>query len=377
MLGVRASARAQQGVATLAERMYIDDHGLSVTTNSVGIDHALSPEVSVQARALLDYIHLTPEVKRITDKGAGISGHTENGMDAVTSASVSSAGGGAFQKIRVEGVLGSSYTTEIAETPTQFAVSGRVSGEDDYMSYSGRLAATLWLFERNTTLSGFLGYGYDRISPTKAPPGEKKDWPAHNERVVGGLSLSQVLSTRAIVGLAAGVSRLAGQLANPYRRAIVVTSLFPENVPDDRTRVTGSLSVDLSLGAGIAAHLRQGVYVDSWGNQAIVPQASLMMETSVATMLGLHYRYYRQTGVDFYRSRYESLDTSLSGDLRQRRLHVHRGAVEARFTLLGRADEPDSLTLGVEYGLAWLGYLDTVGGGFLAHTPGLTLIGRY
>ena len=211
-----------------------------------------------------------------------------------------------------------------------------MSSEPDYGSALGLLQGSTSLFEENSTLSAFAGYGADEVKPSRAPPGQAGLYPATHWRLLAGISLSQLLSPSWIASLGASLTRQEGTLSNPYRRATVRTSLFPELLPDSRTRTTAFLASSWHLGWSSAVHARLGGYLDSWGVRSLIPQLALSKVWAQRLLLELEYRHYRRSKAEFYQPVYAGLEPLLAGDMRLGRISEHAGAVELEWQLLGR-----------------------------------------
>ena len=349
--------RERPGSAEGRGYYYADDQGLSVVTTGVVAEQPVTRDVAITAQALLDHIVVERAVEVHQDTGGQPTGHVHD-VDAVTSASVTVLGGDRLEKDRFEGVVGANIDHEIAGAPTRFQPSARVSLERDYQSYSARLRTTTELFERNTTLSLFVGFGHDRIDPTADPPGEADLWPATHNRVNGGVSLSQVLSPRLVMTGGLAVNHQFGTLSNPYRRALIRTSLFPERLPESRTRVTGFTGLAWYLGWDAALHLRLGGYADTWDLLAVIPQAAVAKELGAGVLATIQYRYYRQTAASFYELRYDNVEEFITGDARLGRIEEHQPGLEISWTFLGGPGAFVSMFIAAGYRLSLLHYLD-------------------
>ena len=101
---------------------------------------------------------------------------------------------------------------------------------DACFELGARLIGEIDLFQRNTTLSGFVGAGRDTMSPLTPPPGQESLWPASHARLNAGATLTQVLSRVLLASAGLGFTHQWGTLWSPYRRALVGTTLFPEAV---------------------------------------------------------------------------------------------------------------------------------------------------
>lgn len=366
--------RERPGTAGARFDFYRDDQGLTVYTVGATAEQPVSREVSVIASSLVDHIVVTSPEHVHEDTGGQPTGHHH--PDTVTGASATVLGGEVVTLTRVEGTVGAAAEVDIAGAPTRFEATGRVSYEDDYLSSSGRLRATTELFSRNTTLGTSFGYGHDIVDPIEAPPGEIEEWPASHDRINGGVTLHQLLSPRLAIAGGASFNYQWGRLSNPYRRAVVRTSLFPEALPDDRTRVTAFIGLSLYLDLDFALHARQGVYADTWGVLAAIPEVALSKGFADRVVVTARYRFYRQGGASFYAPVYEDLLDIRSSDARLGSIENHVPAIDGAFTLVGRRDASGSLTLGVTYSPSFLEYrevqIDSV-----AHNASLWLSGAY
>jgi hypothetical protein len=354
--GAAPGWRERPGTADARLYYYSDNHGLSVITAGAVVEQPVSRRVAVSAQGLVDRI-VVQAPKHVHEDTAGQpTGHQHDDVDVVTSASVTVTGGDRLEKTRYEGIAGVNVDMGLAAVPTRVQATARVSTEPDYKSYSGRLRLTSELFERNTTVSLFVGYGYDVIDPIEAPPGEAALWPASHDRWNGGVTVGQILTPKFVLYGGVAGNRQAGMLSNPYRRALVRTSIFPEHLPSDRTRVTGFVSLGWYLGWRSALHVRQGAYIDSWDVKALIPDLAVVKELGERGLLTLRYRSYWQTAASFYETRYEDLDPVRTGDIRLGRLTNHVPGVDFSWTVLGRPGDFGALTLGAWYTLSLIDY---------------------
>lgn len=360
------SYRARAGTADARFGYYGDDQGLSVVTVAVLAEQPIAREVAITAQAVIDHVAVRRSEEVHQAGGNQATGHQHEGVDAVTSASVSVTGGDSLDKTRYEGTLGAAIDLGSRATPVQMRPSVRVSSEPDYQSYSGRLSTTFELAERNTTLATFIGYGHDRSDPIEAPPGEGDRWPATNERIVAGVSLNQALASSLSLSAGAAGSRQIGTLESPYRRAIVRTTLFPEKLPHHRERLTGYVGAAWYLGWDTALHLRQGVYVDSWDIVALIPQVSFVKELGADWLVSIRYRYYTQSAAAFYAPSYTEVESLRSGDMRLGKVREHSGGAEVRWDAIGEPNAFGALSLTAGYELSLLRH-PQAGHGITAH----------
>lgn len=306
------------------------------------------------------------------------TGHVDElSADIVTSASSVLTGGPGSDKWRFEAVPGVRWDGAVAGAPSSVGASLRVSSEPDYGSVLGLVQGSTSVFEENTTVSAFAGYGADEVDPPEAPPGQADRYPATHWRVLGGTSVSQLLSPRWLASLGASLTHQQGSLSNPYRRATVRTSLFPEVLPDSRTRATLFLASSWHLGWSAAAHARLGGYLDSWGVHSLIPQLALSKVWAERFLLELEYRYYRQSKAEFYQPAYAGLEPLLAGDMRLGRISEHAGAVELEWQLAGRRDSFGSLRAVGRVELTRLRYEQLPSEAILGKIFQLGLLGSY
>ncbi len=223
------------------------------------------------------------------------------------------------------------------------------SGESDFQSAMLGLNGGLDFFAGNTVLVGNLGGGIDRADPKESPPGEGFRWPTRTSRMLAGIQIGQLLTSRARLGLSYAFSAILGPQENPYRRALVHTTLFPEKLPETRFRHVFGTEVGLYLGGGIAFFHREGIYFDTWGVQSIIPETALPMEMGSRWMLTPRHRWYSQTPARFYKTKYHYLDEGwLSGDPRLSRLQGNEYGLDLEF-MLRPGEGASSLSLSGTY----------------------------
>jgi hypothetical protein len=228
------------------------------------------------------------------------------------------------------------------------------------------LAGTVELFERNTALSGFVGYGRDQIDPTSFADDDAGRWPASHQRVTGGASLLQLVSAAVNVSGGAALSYQWGRLSSPYRRALVHMGVgalagykpVAERHPDTRARLTSFVASSLALGGGLALHLRLTGYADSWDVRALAPEVALAVELGSRWLGSLGYRLYLQGPASFYQERYLTLDELHTGDRRLGSLVEHLPSVDLAWTPVGTPGRAGAWVLRASYQLSILTFED-------------------
>lgn len=352
-----------RGRATSRAYQYVDGAGLRVTTTATSIEQEVGERVTVDGRFWSDYIVISPKsAGESPGGGGGEHDHSGGGTGPGTTDAVSGAsalvGGDTAAEWRLEARLGVGMRGSFARLPVAGRVEVRASDENDYRAYAALASGQIELANRNATVGAFAGAGHDEITPLMAPPGQADEWPATHRRVFAGATVAQVLSPRLVASAGATATFQRGQLANPYRRAVVRTTLFPEVMPDARDRQVGWLAVAASFDRLTALHLRAGGYRDSWGTSALIPAVAVRRQLGDRGLATISYRYYHQQAADFYQAVYMDLLDIRSSDQRLGRIRDHSGRLELRWRLTGAADEPGAWGLSASYALARTHYLD-------------------
>ena len=333
---------------------YWDGSGQQVSTAAGKAQFSLNPDWRMGLKALGEWIR----IPGMPDTGAHGHDHHNHGdhgvddpggasadVDAVSGASIRAHGHHGSGEGRVDAALSLSRVMGGGgDIPASMGGSIRYSGESDFHSFMASLNGGVELFQRNTALSGYVGAGTDISDPDEAPPGQAALWPASSSRVAAGVQLGQLLFPRVQMGLSYAVSILSGTLENPYRRARVITTLFPEKLPDTRYRHVAGAELGAYLGLGVALFHRQGGYADSWGVRAWIPETALPIEIGERWMVVPRHKYYYQLPADFHRTSYASLMESYTGDVRLGHLEGHEFGMEVEYSL-GRGSRTSALTL--------------------------------
>jgi Protein of unknown function (DUF3570) len=300
---------------------YRDNANQEVSTLEGKTRVTLKPEWSLGFKGLAEWIRVTGNHAVTTHATEHIhEGHGDHDpggtgmdMDIVTGASIQGHGHHGSGEGRGEGTISLRRDYQ-SENPASISASLRYSGESDFHSNMATMSGGKEFNQRNTALSGYLGTGLDYSTPKEAPPGQSEKWPATSTRFAGGIQLGQILSPRIHSGLSYALSILSGTLENPYRQARIVTSLFPERLPDFRIRHVFGAELNAYLGLGIGAFHRQGAYFDSWGIAAWIPESAFQIELGEKGMLISRHKYFYQVPADFYQTTYPTLSGWYTGD---------------------------------------------------------------
>jgi hypothetical protein len=186
----------------------------------------------------------------------------------------------------------------------------RYSIENDYVSHGALASAALALAQNNANIAVHAHARDDTVGRSGEPTFARN-------LVSGGAQLifSQALS-RALLGQASyELDHFAGYQASPYRYVgiggtgfgcVGASMCLPEHEPDQRTRQALSLNLRIALAAHWSAAANYRIYRDDWGLWSHGLRAQATWSISELSMLSLHYRFYIQNGVNFYRAIYDA-----------------------------------------------------------------------
>ncbi|MCB0281858.1 MAG: DUF3570 domain-containing protein [Calditrichae bacterium] len=220
-----------------------------------------------------------------------------------------------FEKNRGQIIIGIEQYLGLGST---LALNAYRSQELDYVSNSVIATYSQDLFQNNTTLTFRAQYNDDKV-------GELLDNGSLVNRkkttYTGSASLGQVLSASTVLNLSYDYMQMEGFLSDPYRRVIVfnnnnVFETLLENHPDSRKRQSVSTRISQFVGpvnASLIGSYRY--YFDDWDLTSHTTEFKFNKYVFDDLILGFSYRYYTQSGADFYSDRYEQ---SLTPDMQLR-----------------------------------------------------------
>jgi hypothetical protein len=230
-------------------------------------------------------------------------------VDVITSASVAAgADANAFTEKRYEG--GAGYAHQLGRY--KISGQGKYSTESDYVSkyFGGGVAVDL--FEKNTQLALGAGQSRDAISNAGAQSPFATPITGNMTSSSGFLSVNQLLSPHALLGLSADLAYIKGFQQNPYRLAISDQGLVPERHPEKRLRqayaLTARYFIDRTATTLIATYR---YYRDDWKVVAHTPELRLVQEVGGTVEASLRFRYHRQSAAYFYQDRYAVSDPAM------------------------------------------------------------------
>ena len=209
-----------------------------------------------------------------------------------------------FEKSRGQVILG--VEQGVGQEVT-FGANYYRSQEVDYVSNAAVATLSTDLFEKNTTLTLRGQYNNDRVGKIL----ESGDITFGGKQVfTGALNLSQVLSTTTVLDMAYDIVYLKGVLSDPYRQVKVIDSagatvVVDELHPSKRVRHAGTVRLSQfipSIRASIIGSYRY--YGDTWSVHSSTGELKLNKYIFSDLIFGADYRYYVQTGANFFSDRY-------------------------------------------------------------------------
>lgn len=248
------------------------------------------------ARLSLSYNH-----ERITVPGVAAPAGSQEAVDAITTASRPISGDDAFED----------FTKSRNELRAQVDRNGLgigyyVSRETDYFAQQVDGSISRSFFEENTTVSGEMSYGWDRISPLADDDTHSRE--DRRRTVHGSLVLSQVLSPKTVAQVGAEIARVEGLQHNPYRNVYAAGGRIPERHPDERERRDLFVRLNRYLVGRSSAQLEYRFYEDDWGVGSQTIGAKVYQYIGPDVVVRHRYRYYSQEAADFYRDEYALAD---------------------------------------------------------------------
>ena len=242
--------------------------------------------------------------------GASPTGIPEN--TSVTGASSSAARGqqtAAFRDERWSYTAG--YLPLIGRT-TRLKGLLHFSEEQDYVSRGVTLGAAFELNKKNTTIAPAFTYFDDRIEPQNTRPDRSKFTRSF------ALDIAQVLNTWNVGSIGLSYTESDGYLTDPYKLVLVGDQAVDENRPDRREGYAVQLGWRTKPFDQHAFDVAYRHYWDSWGVQSNTFGLKSLSELGEHWLIELFYRYYLQSGANFWASSFPAgnQDTHRSSDLR-------------------------------------------------------------
>jgi len=322
---------------SIKTNFFSDNAGLSVQSPTVELVKSLSRRAVLSLRYSLDRVSLPP-VRGI----AGIPAP----IDGITGASrpVGATGiADAYSKNRNEFIAGLELSS--------FSIQGYYSQESDYIGRLAMVGIAEDFNQKNTNFALSFSQGYDDINPTGSANHYIKKSQAVN------LTLTQALSPKSSLRIGADVQRLDGYQSNPYRTVYVGGDHYFERHPQERLRSAVYMKFNTFLAPSRAALWLEGRYYwDDWGVESKTVGIKFYQYLSQAVIVRYRYRYYTQTGADFYLSSYplQGVPAFYTADYKLQPFDAHLFGVllECDLNSLGRKSRIgllESSTLDVKY----------------------------
>ena len=183
------------------------------------------------------------------------------------------------------------------------ALSGGASFENDYLSFNTGVEGERNFNEKNTTLSGGLGFSYDMIEPTDSDVFQERVDKENKQGYSLFAGVSQVLGKNAAIQSTVQYQLANGFLSDPYKRAYVQSLGGPVNDarPDLRHQFSWLTRYrqHLSYFRG-TLHADYRLYFDDWGVNAHTFEVAWHQMLWSSFRLIPSVRYYSQSQADFY-----------------------------------------------------------------------------
>jgi len=237
-------------------------------------------------------------------------------VDVTTSASgQTSTSGGNMSDRRIAGTIGSGWHDANGHS-LNFTTS--YANERDYNSINQGISGAFDVFQRLTTLMGGFNFTYNWIASMLDPT-----FAAQMYELGYSGGVAQVLSRNDALRLRYDGAAAFGYQASPYRnvrfgdwqttvgdnqRINFIGTLgsadgLPEKVPNERIRHAAVLEWVHSFTDGLALYSEARLGTDTWGIESVTGAAELRA-ASQSWRFRLGYRFYAQSGADFYRPKY-------------------------------------------------------------------------
>jgi hypothetical protein len=278
--------------------IYVDDDSTTIVTPMVLIQKDIFEETSLSFQYLADIQSCAS-------------------VDVVSTASPSRG----YEETRHGFTLGIQHRKQLTTMGGGFSY----STENDYISHAFLASVSQELFQRNFTVALNLSARWDEVGRVNEE--------FFKENLTGGgagISLTQLISPRWIGQFVYSLDYLDGFQSSPYRLVPVgsettVDAAFsvPETHPSKRFRnaFTGRLKENVAERFYLEQSLR--FYFDTWGLTAQTLLLQAYWQVSLPVTLRFRYRFHNQSGADFYRESYDSLQEYMSRDRELGTLQTH------------------------------------------------------
>jgi len=189
--------------------------------------------------------------------------------------------------------------TYVADAVTGVTMNSGVHLEEPFRSWHAGLGATRSFADGDTVVSGdvssFFDW-FDRFDITGHRHGR-----ADRSTDTASLGITQILTATTVVNVNYGLTLQRGELGNTWNSVPLTTmERGPELLPDERLRHALVFRASQFLPWDGALRLYYRFYADDWGLVGHAAEGELMQRLSPHVYIGALYRFYTQTGVDFF-----------------------------------------------------------------------------
>lgn len=287
------SSAAQTGGAT--ERYRIDSLMFRLATPVA--DHPLTVNATVETMSGASPWYIRPDE---------VSGRV---VQVMSGASIDET------RVDVQGTLG----VEFAGLPWNLALG--ISNENDYRAINGGIETEYTPTEANYTLSGGIGYSYDKLDPTRglSSPTVIDEADKDSLSLYGGASW--IIDAQTVLQTTLSYGLHDGYLSDPYKASWITsrTNYVADSRPGERNQIALSARLRHYIGSlGAALHADYRYYTDDWEIESHTLELAWNQVIGDSLRITPSIRWYSQSQAEFYAPYYENVraDGYASSDYR-------------------------------------------------------------
>ncbi len=173
--------------------------------------------------------------------------------------------------------------------------------ENDYLAFYGAASGERFFNEKNTTLSGGGGFSIDTIEPVDAESDPFRPEKEDKQSISLFTSVAQILGRSSLVNSTLNYQFNTGYLSDPYKRVVIGGAPVGDSRPDTRHQFTWLTRLrqhaDFANGA---LHADYRFYYDTWNISSHTVDVAWYQNLPWGLRLIPSFRYYTQSGADFY-----------------------------------------------------------------------------
>lgn len=189
-------------------------------------------------------------------------------------------------------------------------VGGQISRENFYAADTAMVSISRDLNKGNTTIAG--GYSFSLNQPQLHPTQSVENQYAHDLF----FSVTQTLTKNTILQLAYDYNRISGYQSSPFLRTRVNDIMVVGNTPDLRSRQAVVVRLRQALPGDTYLQADYRRYFDTWSLASNTFSLGVEHYFKPSLLVGFTYRWYGQTGADFYQPSYTGNPIYYTGDFR-------------------------------------------------------------